>query len=61
MAVMGVDAVFLGRKVNRMVDAKFPSNTESHWKIGLYAAQRASQMRRMRTPRAQVERGSSVE
>jgi hypothetical protein len=61
VAVMGVDAVFLGRKVNRMVDAKFPSNTESHWKIGLYAAQRASQMRRMRTPRAQVERGSSVE
>ena len=60
MAVMGVDAFMLGRKVNKMVDAKFPSNTESHWKLGLYAAGRASQMRRMRTPRAQVERGSSV-
>ena len=60
-AIMGIDGVILGRKVNRMVDAKFPSNTESHWKIGLYAAQRASQMRRMRTPRAQVERGASVE
>ncbi|WP_118915361.1 DUF3043 domain-containing protein [Mycobacterium shigaense] len=61
VAIMGVDAVILGRKVNRLVDAKFPNNTESHWKIGLYAAQRASQMRRMRTPRAQVERGSRVE
>jgi Protein of unknown function (DUF3043) len=59
--LMGGDAVILARKVNRMVDAKFPDNTESHWKIGLYAAGRASQMRRMRTPRAQVGRGSSVE
>jgi hypothetical protein len=61
VAIMGVDGLILGRKVNRLVDAKFPSNTESHWKIGLYAAQRASQMRRMRTPRAQIERGGSVE
>jgi hypothetical protein len=60
-AVMGIDGVILGRKVARLVDAKFPSNTESRWKLGLYAAGRASQMRRMRAPRAQVKRGSSVE
>ena len=60
MAVMGVDAVILGRKVGKMVDAKFPTNTESHWKLGMYAAGRASQLRRMRAPRPQVERGSSV-
>lgn len=60
MAVMGTDAFLLGRKVAKKVDAKFPTNTESHWKLGMYAAGRASQMRRMRTPRAQVERGSSV-
>jgi hypothetical protein len=60
-AVMGIDGVFLGRKVSRLVDAKFPSNTESRWKLGLYAAGRASQMRRMRAPRPQVERGSSVD
>jgi hypothetical protein len=60
MAVMSVDGLILGRKVNKLVDAKFPSNTESRWKLGLYAASRASQMRRMRTPRPQVERGSSV-
>jgi Protein of unknown function (DUF3043) len=58
--IMGGDAVILARKVNKMVDEKFPDNTESHWKIGLYAAGRASQMRRMRTPRAQVGRGGSV-
>jgi Protein of unknown function (DUF3043) len=60
MAVMGVDAFILARKVNKMVDAKFPTNTESHWKIGMYAAGRASQMRRMRAPRPQVGRGGSV-
>ena len=43
-----------------MVDAKFPDNTESRWKLGLYASGRATQMRRMRTPRPQVERGSDV-
>jgi hypothetical protein len=60
MLVMGVDGLILGRKVSRLVDAKFPDNTESRWKLGLYAAGRASQIRRMRAPRPQVERGSSV-
>ena len=61
MAVMALDGVILGRKVARRVDEKFPENTESHWKIGLYAASRASQMRRMRTPRPQVKHGASVD
>ncbi|WP_243633030.1 DUF3043 domain-containing protein [Mycobacterium uberis] len=60
MAVMSIDGIILGRKVNKLVDAKFPSNTESRWKLGLYAVGRASQMRRLRAPRPQVERGSSV-
>lgn len=60
MVVMALDALILGRKVTRMVDAKFPNNTESRWKLGLYAAGRASQMRRMRVPKPQVERGASV-
>jgi len=60
MAVMSVDAVLLGRKVSKLVDAKFPDNTESRWKLGLYAAGRATQIRRLRAPRPQVERGSSV-
>ncbi|OMC50360.1 hypothetical protein A5745_04785 [Mycobacterium sp. IS-2888] len=61
MAVMSVDGLILGRKVNKLVDVKFPNNTESRWKLGLYAASRASQMRRMRTPRPQVKHGSSVD
>ena len=60
MAVMGTDAVFLGRKVSKLVDVKFPNNTESRWKLGLYVAGRATQMRRMRAPKPQVERGANV-
>lgn len=60
MGVMMVDGLLLGRKVSKLVDAKFPDNTESRWKLGLYAASRASQMRRLRTPRPQVQRGSDV-
>ena len=60
MAVMVIDGIFLGRKVNRLVDEKFPDNTESGWKLGFYAASRASQLRRMRAPRPQVNRGDKV-
>lgn len=60
MILMAIDAVVLSRKVTGLVDAKFPSNTESRWKLGLYAAGRASQMRRTRAPRPQVERGADV-
>jgi Protein of unknown function (DUF3043) len=60
MALMGVDAVLLARKVGNAVDVKFPDNTESRWKLGMYAAGRASQIRRMRAPKPQVGRGDSV-
>ncbi|WP_369816588.1 DUF3043 domain-containing protein [Mycobacterium sp. E740] len=58
--VMVVDGFILGRRVNRLVDAKFPANTEGGWKLGFYAASRASQLRRMRAPRPQVNRGDKV-
>jgi len=60
MAIMAIDGFLLARKVNRAIDEKFPDNAESHWKLGLYAAGRASQLRRMRAPRPQVERGAKV-
>lgn len=60
MGVMIIDAVFLSRYVGSRVDEKFPNNTESRWKLGLYAAGRASQLRRMRAPRPQVKRGDEV-
>jgi hypothetical protein len=61
MGAMMLDGIILGRKVARRVDEKFPDDTESRWKLGLYAASRASQMRRMRAPRPQVKHGASVE
>ena len=58
--IMVIDGFIVGRKVNRLVDEKFPNNTESGWKLGFYAASRASQVRRMRAPRPQVNRGDKV-
>ena len=60
VVIMVIDGFFVGRKANKLVDQKFPDNTESGWKLGFYAASRASQMRRMRAPRPQVNRGDSV-
>ncbi|MEO8815009.1 MAG: DUF3043 domain-containing protein [Mycobacterium sp.] len=61
MVLMAVDGVVLGRKISKLVDAKYPDNLESRWKLGLYGVSRASQMRRMRAPRAQVRRGDQVD
>jgi hypothetical protein len=58
--IMVADGFLIGRKVNKLVNEKFPDNTESGWKLGFYAASRASQMRRMRAPRPQVDRGAKV-
>jgi hypothetical protein len=60
VVIMVIDGFILGRKVNRLVDEKFPDNTESGWKLGFYASSRASQLRRMRAPRPQVNRGDKV-
>lgn len=60
VVIMLVDGFIVGRKVNQMVDEKFPGNTESGWRLGLYAASRASQLRRMRAPRPVVNRGDKI-
>jgi len=60
MLIMAIDGVLLARKVNRAVAVKFPENTDGKWKLGIYAAGRASQMRRMRAPRPMVERGAKI-
>ncbi len=60
VVIMLIDGLIVGRKVNHMVDEKFPDNTESGWKLGLYAASRASQLRRMRAPRPAVNRGDKI-
>jgi hypothetical protein len=58
--IMLADGLLIGRRVNKMVDAKFPDNIESGWKLGFYGASRASQLRRMRAPRPQVNRGEKI-
>jgi hypothetical protein len=60
MAIMIVDGLLLGRKVNRLAGQKYPDHIESGWKLGFYAASRASQLRRMRAPRPQVNRGDKI-
>jgi hypothetical protein len=60
LLIMVIDGFIVGRKANKLVDQKFPDNTESGWKLGFYAASRASQLRRMRAPRPQVNRGDKV-
>jgi hypothetical protein len=60
VATMFFDGYLLVRKVNRAVAAKFPDNTESRSKLGLYAVSRATQLRRSRIPRPRVERGAKV-
>ena len=61
MALIGADAFLLARKVGKRVDEKFPTNTESHWKLSMYAIGRAAQMRRLRAPKPQVKHGADVE
>lgn len=58
---MMVDGLLLARKVNRLVDAKFPDNGETRFKLGMYAVSRATQLRRSRIPRPRVERGAKID
>lgn len=61
VTIMVIDGLLLARRVNRLVDTKFPDHTDGPWKLGWYAASRASQLRRMRAPRPRVNRGDSVD
>lgn len=55
MFVAIIDGWFLGRKIKKLVAAKFPN--ESTKGLALYGFLRSTQMRRMRAPKPAVKRG----
>lgn len=60
IVVFAVEGFWLSRKCNNAVRLKFPGTTEAGFGLGLYAYSRATQPRKRRTPRPQVERGATV-
>lgn len=60
VAVMIIEGYFLSRRVYRMVVERYPDMNDSKFSIGWYAFVRASQLRKMRTPRPQVTIGDKV-
>lgn len=59
--VLIIEGVYIGRRASKLVRERFPKTSEGGWGIGFYAYSRASQPRRLRTPRPQVEVGDKVE
>lgn len=60
IAVFAIEGITIGRRCNNAVRLKFPQTTEAGFGLGFYAYSRASQPRKWRTPRPQVERGAKV-
>jgi hypothetical protein len=60
LAIMVVEGVTLGARVTRQARVKFPDERISGLGTGWYAFTRASQIRRLRTPKPRVERGAKV-
>ncbi|KAA8725809.1 DUF3043 domain-containing protein [Corynebacterium phocae] len=60
IVVFAVEGVYLARKCNNAVRVNFPGTTEAGFNLGFYAYSRASQPRKWRTPRPQVERGAKI-
>ena len=54
---LAVEGVWIGRKANSVVRERMPESTETGFGLGFYAYSRASQPRRLRTPRPNVEIG----
>ncbi|MDJ0393036.1 DUF3043 domain-containing protein [Rhodococcus sp. G-MC3] len=60
MLFMVIEGVYIGRQINNRVRERFPDTEDGGFKLGWYAFVRASQLRKMRAPKPQVERGAAV-
>ena len=60
VVLMAIDAVILGRLVNKRVQERFPDTDDTGFRLGWYAFTRAMQLRRMRAPKPQVSPGDEV-
>ncbi len=60
VAAMLIEGYFLSRRVHRLALERYPDLNDSRFSLGWYAFVRASQLRKMRTPRPQVSVGAEV-
>lgn len=60
MAVMVLEGVILGRRMTRQARERFPKETISGASLGWYSFARASQIRKLRTPKPRVKVGDKV-
>lgn len=59
-AIMLAEGIVMGRRVNRLVNERFPKNPHGKFGLGMYAFTRATMIRRMRTPAPQKNIGDTV-
>lgn len=57
MILFFVEGIIIGRRANKAVRAAFPDTTDTGFGLGFYAYSRASQLRKLRTPRPRVAVG----
>lgn len=60
VVVMLIEGFFLSRQIYSNVHKRYPNVVDSRFSLGWYAFVRASQLRRMRTPRPDVSVGEEV-
>lgn len=60
IAVVIIDGILLGRKVNSVVRDRFPDTEDTGFGLGWYAVMRATQPRMLRTPRPRVRPGDAI-
>lgn len=60
MVFMVIEGVWLGRKINNQVRARFPDTLDGGFKLGWYAFVRASQIRKLRAPKPRVRPGDAI-